>query len=716
MAEHEMGRWSRRPESSSPALSLVKSSETSYDVALDDPDDSPRGTVYVDVVAAGKTHDRPPIIPAQWRGPANVKATLRYHAELAGYRVGYHAARLPFEYLPKGVFWGTWGALRLQGRIIAWWWHADGAYTLQQAAASRNDREANSEWHKAATVVNARRKFRFAVVAGQIIATVSGVLYVVYAAPWWLQLVAPLAAVPVLAHFARPADRPIISAAVVTPRLRRVNADIVLRAYYVAGLGRPDKDDQKVGFGSVMSRDARNTGSQVIIDLPHGRSFSEVINAKDKLASGLDVSSNQVFITKAKDSERRHTLFVADRDPLAMPAGKTDLLDCKPRSIWQPIRFGMDERDQLVTVLLLWTSVLIGAQPRKGKTFSARLLALHAALDPFVKLLIADGKNSPDWDKFRLVAHRMVFGTHPNPRDTDPVTHLEEMLDEVLAHIEKVNEVLSTLPVNVCPEGKLTEELARDPRFPDLRIWLLVMEEFQMYFETEDQKTNIRIANKLSKIQAVGPSGGVILLSSSQKPSGVGAGDVGRLFNRYRDNHGARFALKCGNRDVSMAVLGGDAYSEGYDASALPVGKEYLGVGYLYGITDETPTVRTFLADHGDAERILTAARAHREALGLLSGAAAGEEASRIALDLPADVLRVFSTLGRDSVSWRLLAELLASQMPEKYGALTQAALSSLMVKAGVPTENVVEEGGRPKGCKRAKVEAAIERRQLTSR
>ena len=27
-----------------------------------------------------------------------------------------------------------------------------------------------------------------------------------------------------------------------------------------------------------------------------------------------------------------------------------------------------------------------------------------------------------------------------------------------------------------------------------------------MYFETEDQKTNIRIANKLSKIQAVGPS------------------------------------------------------------------------------------------------------------------------------------------------------------------------------------------------------------------
>jgi S-DNA-T family DNA segregation ATPase FtsK/SpoIIIE len=115
---------------------------------------------------------------------------------------------------------------------------------------------------------------------------------------------------------------------------------------------------------------------------------------------------------------------------------------------------------------------------------------------------------------------------------------------------------------------------------------------------------------------AQGPSAGVILLDSSQKPSGVGAGDVGRLFNRFRDNHQVRFALRCGNRVVSEAVLGGDAYSEGYDASALPIGdgtngtKDYRGVGILYGASDQTPTVRTFLADHADAEKILLAARA----------------------------------------------------------------------------------------------------------
>ena len=62
----------------------------------------------------------------------------------------------------------------------------------------------------------------------------------------------------------------------------------------------------------------------------------------------------------------------------------------------------------------------------------------------------------------------------------------------------------------MCPEGKLTEELARDPRYPDLRVLVLVMEEFQVYFETEDQAVNKEIAAKLSRIQAVGPSAGVM--------------------------------------------------------------------------------------------------------------------------------------------------------------------------------------------------------------
>ena len=146
----------------------------------------------------------------------------------------------------------------------------------------------------------------------------------------------------------------------------------------------------------------------------------------------------------------------------------------------------------------------------------------------------------------------------------------------------------------------------------------------------------------------MGPSAGVVILSSSQKPSGIGAGDVSRLFNRYRDNHSVRFALKCGNRLVSEAVLGGDAYAEGYDDSGLPVGDKFRGVGYLYGAADETPTVRTFLADHSDAEKILTAARTHRQRLGTLTGMAAGEDIERATRDWRRTVGR-----GKSGQRWR---------------------------------------------------------------
>jgi hypothetical protein len=320
-----------------------------------------------------------------------------------------------------------------------------------------------------------------------------------------------------------------------------------------------------------------------------------------------------------------------------------------------------------------------------------------------------DGKDSPDWDKFRMVAHRIIFGTHPSPRDSDPVGHLLDLLEEILDHIAAVNRQLSSLPVDVCPEGKLTEALARDPRFPDLRVVLLVMEEFQKYFETEDQEVNKLIARRLSEIQAVGPSAGVIILSASQKPSGVGAGDVGRLFNRYRDNHAVRFALKCGNRVVSEAVLGGDAYAEGFDASSLPVGDEYRGLGYLYGLTDDTPTVRTFLADHPDAEKILTAARAHREKLGTLTGSAAGQEAARAARDVLADAASVLD--GDTAIQWPALALRLAERIPGHYADITAEAISAQLRSLGVPSTDVKRDGQVLKGARADAIAQAAARR-----
>jgi S-DNA-T family DNA segregation ATPase FtsK/SpoIIIE len=179
---------------------------------------------------------------------------------------------------------------------------------------------------------------------------------------------------PLLARLGRPADQRIIAPAVVTARFRVLNADVVLRAYYAAGLGHPDKPGQQIMFGSRMARDGE--GTHVLVDLPYGKGLKDAIDAKDKIASGLDVTESQVFLRRDPTSYRRHTLWVADRDPLAVPVGRTPLLACRQTDIRRPAPLGLDERGQLVAVPVMWNSIMLGALPRQGKTFAARLLPL----------------------------------------------------------------------------------------------------------------------------------------------------------------------------------------------------------------------------------------------------------------------------------------------------------------------------------------------------
>ncbi|GAA1005469.1 cell division protein FtsK [Acrocarpospora pleiomorpha] len=693
-----------------PAGQEFAPTDTAFEVALDEEDDTtPTAPMPVDSPGAAAmlpvNDARPPIIPDGLRA-GNRMHTLTQAACRYGYVAGFHAVRSPW-YAVQMLWWALVGLVRLIGRQLAWWWVAE-QYPLLQQAARDNDAAA---WLKLHREGKATRRLRFWALAGQVLA-----LAVVAGLAWsgrvpglvWAAVGAVVAVL--LARFGRPAGRPIVTPVMVTPRFRLLNNDIVLRAYYAAGLGHPDRPHQQIKFGSPMARDAAGTGSEVLIDLPYGKTYDDAVKVRGAIASGLDISEQQVYLTRDKSSNRRHKLFVADRDPLAIPAGRTPLLDGKPRNIWQPAPFGLDERGRKVTLLLLWISILVGAQPRKGKTFAARLLALYAAMDPFVKLTVIDGKDSPDWRKFALIAHRIVFGTMPN-RDGDPVEMLLDALREIKTHIQQVNQFLSTLPVTECPDGKLTEELSR--KYANLRVWVLVMEEFQVYYELDDQEKNKEIAALLSFIMAVGPSAGVVIISSSQKPGGVGAGDVQRLFNRYRDNHAVRFALKCGNRNVSDAILGGDAYAEGFDASSLPVGKEYRGVGYLYGAADDTPTVRTYLADAADAEKILTAARALRERAGTLTGYAAGQTVIREIRDVLADALSVYHSDA--GLPWTQLAARLAERIPEHYADLAPEAISAQLRALGVPSVDVKHEGKALKGAKKSAIAAAINRRDTAA-
>jgi hypothetical protein len=690
-------------QADAPPPDLVVPRDTSFEQLLDETAPKPEAVHDGDGIEIPRLGgERLPIVPEHLRTMAGIRSTAYKYLDAARFHAAFHALRSP-KYLAMSVWWALVGIVKLAKVQLKWWWVVEQSGLRSKAVVDGN----SPEWRSLHTHVVKRRSFRGAVLGFEVFAVALALVLVAALAPWWAWFIVAALVVPPFAHYGRPDMRPIVQSAVTTPLVRRISTDAIVRSYERAGLCStdPKKPSDHLGFGSVMTRDSLDKGSQVVVYLPYGGTFDAVVNAKTKVASGLDVAESQVYFTRDKQSERRHTLRVLDTDPLAEPAGRTPLLDCKQRSIWRKAPFGLDQFGRKVAFCLLWVSLLIGAQPRRGKTFAARLIALFAALDPFVDITLIDGKSSKDWQPLRLVAHRFVQGTHPT-KDGDPVQRALDALYEIDRHIVHVNEELAKLPVSECPEGKLTEKLYRRP---DLHVQLVLLEEFQCYFELDDQKRNKEFANLFARIGALGPSAGVILVGASQKPSGVGAGDVQRLFNRFRDNFILRFALRCATRDVSMAVLGNESYGEGYDASGLPLGDEFKGIGILYGLVDDAPTVRTYLADGEDAEVICVAAHKLREKARTLSGDALGVELAEAESDIVADLLEV---MGSDSgLWWETAAERLAAHFPMRHADATAESVSAAVRARGVPSTDVrwppSRTGTNRKGCKKADLLAA---------
>jgi DNA segregation ATPase FtsK/SpoIIIE, S-DNA-T family len=669
-----------------PELHLVPR-DTSFEHALDETAAKPEAVHDGDGFEIPRLGgERRPVIPGHLRTWQGIKGTAGKHLDAARFHVLFHLIRSP-GYLVMGVLWAFVGAAKIARAQRQWWWVTESSFLRSKSVVDGN----SPEWRALHSIARKTRSWRGTVIGAEAFALLLALVLLVVLAPWWWWLVIAVVVMPPLARYGRPAHRPIVSSAVTAPLVRKVSTDAIVRAYSTAGLcsADPKKPAEHLGFGSVMARDALGKSSEVVVYLPYGGTFGAVVNAKTKIASGLDVAESQVYFTKDKKSERRHTLRVLDEDPLSEPAGRTPLLDCKQRSIWRKAPFGLDQFGRKVAFCLMWISLLIGAQPRRGKTFAGRLLALFAALDPWVDITLIDGKASKDWQPLRLVAHRFVQGTHPT-KDGDPVQRALDALYEIDRHIVHVNEELARLPVSECREGKLTETLYRRP---GLHVQLLIMEEFQCYFELDDQKRNKEFAGVLSRIGALGPAAGVIVVSLSQKPSGVGAGDVQRLFTRFRDNHILKFALRCATRDVSMAIMGNESYGEGYDASGLPLGDEFKGIGILYGLTDDAPTVRTYLADGEDAEVICVAARKIREKARTLSGDALGVQ--------PGLWLEV-------------AAERLAGRFPMRYADATGDSVRSSCTSRGVPSVDVrmppTRDGEKHRGCRRADLDGADQR------
>lgn len=616
-----------------------------------------------------------PVVPVWVRDSAQREAARQWALRWAGHATAFHAVRLP-KYGVRAAFYAPRGAIRALVRWARWVFDWD-AHSLRLDLIQR--REA-SAYHVAARHRDDRLKNRAIGSLAGVVATLVGG-WIGYALWHPAPFLAAAAGVGALIWHGRPVDAPFLFDRTVTPtHVARLTSDVIARALASLGIAELRKAAEKkdLAFTAPITRDG--DGWRAELDLPHGIAAVDVIEKRVALSSGLRRPLGCVWPQPVDDSHSGHlVLWVGDK-PLGKQApAPYPLLERGVTSMFDPLPFGVDQRGRRQTVCLMFASMAVGAQPRMGKTFGVRLLALGAALDPTCELHIFDGKGMGDYIVFETIAHLFLSGSR-----TDTLLALRDDLAEVKAEVERRADLLTELTrKGRCREGKVTPELAKDKRL-GLHPILYLLDECHLAFDTGSGKSGDlgkEITALAEYVVRVGPAAGVTLVASTQRPDGTS------LPTGIRSNVQLRYCLKVADQPTNDMVLGTSAYRNGVRATEFALSDK--GVGYLLGEGSAPAIVRTYYVDADQAAAVIARARMLREDADTITGMAAGIAPARRAD--PAELLRdVLLAIGDEDAMWSsAICERLAEQQPGRYAGWDATALGKALKGNGVTTRQI---------------------------
>jgi S-DNA-T family DNA segregation ATPase FtsK/SpoIIIE len=631
---------------------------------------------------------RKPIIPRPLQR-AELPRTVRYQAGLRSHQARYHGLRLPL-YVLTYLWHALGGLLVLTARLIRWW-HAPHLWELESiaVASGRSGHHDALGAHRQGTKTRASRGRIIAVTGLLAVLILAALAYLLPLAAW---PVIGLAVVLVLARHGRPDGSRVISAAVVKPEYAPVTEGVIVRALgslNLSGINAVLRDGKDLTFISPPVRDG--AGWRAELDLPYGVTVAEVTERRDKLASGLRRPLGCVWPEPAEDEHTgRLVLYVSDV-PLNKARKRPWPLTDKGRAdLFEPLPFGIDQRGNPVSILLMFSNLLVGSIPRMGKTVSLLVVLLAAALDPRCEIRCWELKGTGDLDPIGKVAHRFGSGA-----DDDTITAaLADLRDVAENELIRRPKVIRELPTEQVPNRKVTPEVSKVKRLR-LHPMVLAIDECQELFAHPVHGADAeRYAEAIIKR---GPALGIMLVLSTQRP------DAKSLPSGVRANVAIRFCLRVMDQVANDMVLPTSSYRLGLNATQFTVSDK--GIGWLFGAADEPTVARTYEIDGPLADRVCERARAARSSAGLLSGYAAGQMTAELPRSFAADVLAVFGDAGKLYTS--TLAQRLARDFPAVYPDVTAAAVASQLRGLGVTVKNVREPSGLPgQGCERAAVEA----------
>ncbi|WP_116245612.1 DUF3631 domain-containing protein [Nocardiopsis sp. FIRDI 009] len=651
------------------------------------------------------TRTAQPIVPAWMRDRTEAEQVARWVTSYYAHVAAYQATRTPI-YMLRLIGRSPRGAARLLGVWGRWAFDTEATELRRNAATSAR----TGEYMMLSRQHTSRVRTRVATSAAVAAATLITAAVVVPAAPAWTVWGGVWAALSLLGLLGRRPDRPLIDRAVLPTRVEKLTSDTVLKALGAVGISEINralaaKGDEEIGFTAPITRDG--PGWRAEVNLPRGVVVTDVLDKRDKLASGLRRPLGCVWPEPVNEEHPgRLVLWVGDQAmnqarPLAWKLAEKGSAD-----LFKPLPFGADQRARPIDITLMFESVLIGAKPRMGKTFALRVLLLGAALDPTAELNVFELKGTGDCQSVEKVAH-----TYGSGADDDTLAAcmntLRRIANKDLVHrAETINRIAKADPAR-CPENKVTPELAADAALK-LHPLVLAIDECQELFTHEDYKQEA--AKLCEAIIKRGPALGIMLLLATQRP------DAKSLPTGVASSIGIRFCLRVMGQTENDMVLGTSSYKNGVRATTFTAKDK--GIGYLVGVHDDAVIARSAYIDGPAAEKISERARAIRIAAGALSGHAIGEtpesEDTTTILDhllavWPGDVDAVWSVR---------LIDALADYRPDLYAAWLDIAdekaratqLANALKPFKVATRQLNREGKNKRGLDREAIEKAANR------
>ncbi|MEV8353956.1 cell division protein FtsK [Streptomyces niveus] len=704
--EKELGPGSDERQPTSTRLTEPPQSADSEDpgdaVMVDRPG-GPSGPGLTERIRGAK---RRAVIPAWAKSRTEFRTAGRGVAAYAWHVTAYHCVRTPWYTLRLGLR-SPIGAARFVGDGMRWMTDAEGE-PLRQSAATSGDVD---RYLKLSRQRDRRVRWRAVVMVAASIVGLSASLALYVLAPGSLLALCGALMTLALGRLGQPADDPVIHRAVEIPKATKLTSDIVLRALGSLGIPAINQAQSKGGPGFAFTAPITRDGPGWLAegDLPYGVTVTDVVDRRDKLASGLRRPLGCVWPEAVPDEHTgRLRLWVGDQDMSLTKQDPWPLAKSGSTDLFKPVVWGTDQRGRWVGVTLMFIAGVIGAIPRMGKTFLLRLLLLVAALDPRAELHTYDLKGTGDLDS---VGDRVAYRHRAGEEDAD-IEYAIADLRELQGELRRRAKVIRSLPRDICPESKVTTELASKRSF-GLHPIVVGVDECQVWFEHPTYGGEFKdICTDLVKR---GPATGIVLLLATQRP------DKDSIPTSISANASARWCLKVMGQVENDMVLGTGAYKRGVRASMFAWGDK--GISYFLGEGADARIVRSAFINAVEADRIALRARALRERAGVLAGHALGEQpepGSTVATyDLLAD-LRAAVPSDKSKLWNEVVVARLAELRPDVYGEWAPEQLTAALKPYGIRTVQVwgVTEDGKGanrRGIRRADILKALAERDGTA-